>query len=90
MEEMKKAGTTVYLRASVEDLAVRIEKSSNIRPLVQGRTGEELRRLIRTSLEQRESFYNQADVVWDVQAMETEKDVWQIAASLVDKLRPHV
>jgi shikimate kinase len=68
MEEMKKAGTTVYLRASVEDLATRIEKSSNIRPLVQGLTGDELREFIRTGLEQREAFYNPAEVVGDVQA----------------------
>jgi shikimate kinase len=68
MEEMKKAGTTVYLRASVEELAARIEKSSNVRPLVQGLTGEELREFIRTGLAEREAFYNQAEVVWDVQA----------------------
>jgi shikimate kinase len=65
MEEMKKRGTTVYLRASVEDLAVRIEKSSHVRPLVQGLTGDELRTFIRRGLAEREAFYNQAEVVWD-------------------------
>lgn len=86
METMKKAGTTVYLKAPVEELALRIEKSFNVRPMVQGKTGEELCAFIRTNLAQRELFYNQADFTWDVLTLDTEKDLRQMADALADKL----
>ncbi|MDR3129810.1 MAG: shikimate kinase [Tannerellaceae bacterium] len=86
MENMKKTGITIYLRASTEELARRIETSCNIRPILAGRRGEELREFIRNSLQQREMFYNQASLAWNVPSLETNADIQQVASSLADEL----
>ena len=45
MEFMNASGTTVYLKVSVEELAKRLELCKHTRPVLKGRSGEELRRL---------------------------------------------
>jgi shikimate kinase len=86
MDCMKKAGITVYLHASVEELASRLELSRNVRPVLAGRKGHELRVFIRNSLQMRESFYNQADLIWNVPVLETHKDIQLATASLATEL----
>ena len=64
MERMNACGTTIYLKADVELLAQRIEKENNKhRPLLEGKTGLELRQHIETLLLEREQYYRQARVV---------------------------
>jgi shikimate kinase len=86
MEEMKGAGKTVYLRASVEELAGRIEMSRNVRPVVAGKRGGELREFIGGSLRQREVYYMQASLIWDVPALGTQEDIRELAGGLAGEL----
>ncbi len=61
MERMNRAGTTVYLRFSPPDLKLRIQLSSqDSRPLVAGKSDEELLHFVTESLARREPFYTQA------------------------------
>ena len=64
MELMNKAGKTIYLKFSPEDLKTRIQFSSqNTRPLVAGKSDEELLQFVRESLAKREQYYNQATLI---------------------------
>ncbi|WP_455640807.1 shikimate kinase [Parabacteroides sp.] len=82
MEFMNGAGTTVYLKVSVEELAKRLETCKTTRPVLKGRSGEELRTFIGESLEKRNPYYMKASVIFDAEVMLTETDVHQISEAL--------
>ena len=61
MERMNRAGITVYLKFPPAALKLRIQLSSqDSRPLVAGKSDEELLRFVTDSLARREPFYAQA------------------------------
>ncbi|MDL2282461.1 shikimate kinase [Parabacteroides sp. OttesenSCG-928-G06] len=82
MSFMNEEGTTVYLKVSVEELANRLEVARQIRPVLKGRTGDELRAFIGESLTAREPYYLQASLVFDAEVMLTEQDVRSISDQL--------
>ncbi|MCD8268794.1 MAG: shikimate kinase [Parabacteroides sp.] len=82
MEFMNGAGTTVYLKVSVEELAKRLETCKTTRPVLKGRFGEELRTFIGESLEKRNPYYMKVSVIFDAEVMLTETDVHQISEAL--------
>ncbi len=65
MEAMNRAGTTIYLKVSPEGLAARLKYGRDKRPLLRGKSDEELLAYIRSSLAAREPFYAQARVTVD-------------------------
>jgi shikimate kinase len=79
---MKKSGLTVYLKATADELAKRLETCKQTRPVLQGKTGESLKRFIAESLNTRERFYNQADIIVDAEVMLTTADVCTLSAEL--------
>lgn len=82
MEFMNASGMTIYLKVSVEELAKRLETCKHTRPVLQGRSGEELKRFISESLQKRETYYNQSSVIFEAEKMWTESDVEAIASAL--------
>ncbi|MDR3137419.1 MAG: shikimate kinase [Tannerellaceae bacterium] len=90
MDQMKKAGMTVYLQASVEQLAGRIEASSKVRPVVAGRRGDDLKEFIRQSLAQREPFYTQASLIWRISSLATDQEIRLTADALALRLQETV
>ena len=61
MEYMKSQGLTIYLKLTAAELTERLEASqANKRPLIAGRSGEELKKFIADGLAKREAFYLQA------------------------------
>ena len=83
MEFMNASGTTVYLKVSVEELAKRLELCKHTRPVLKGRSGEELRAFIAESLEKRNPFYTKASITFDAEKMLTESDVHDISNALM-------
>ncbi|MDR2385577.1 MAG: shikimate kinase [Tannerella sp.] len=75
MELMNKKGITVYLEASATLLAARLEASNTVRPVLQGRFGEDLRKFISENLEKRRICYEQAKIRFNVEEMKDEKDI---------------
>lgn len=65
MEYMNTQGLTVYLKASPETLRTHLRMGKQRRPLVAGKNDEELDAFIRESLDKREPYYNQAQIVFD-------------------------
>ena len=65
MEFMNKNGVTMYLKVWPEELASRLSSSKIVRPLIQGKKGDELVAYIREKLTEREPFYNKAQIIAD-------------------------
>lgn len=82
MAFMKEQGTTVYLKVSVEELTNRLEICKGTRPVLKGKTGEELKRFIAESLEIREPYYQQASIIFDAEVMLTEADIQNVVNNL--------
>ena len=66
---MNNHGVTLYMKVSPEVLAQRLTNSKNVRPLVQGKTGDELIAYIEEKLQSREPFYNRANIIADAEVL---------------------
>jgi shikimate kinase len=60
MELMNKTGKTVYMNINPEILAARLLKSKTDRPLIKGKSHDELVAFINETLKKRSEFYRQA------------------------------
>ena len=69
MDFLKGKCTSVYLSASPLVLAERLACSSTKRPLLKGKTGDELLEYVRQSLSQRERYYKMADFELSVETL---------------------
>ncbi len=70
MEYIRSVGESVYLKATPEVLAEHLRMGKVERPLIKGKSPEELLEYIRTSLAEREPFYMKAKHVVDVTLMD--------------------
>jgi shikimate kinase len=67
MEWMNKNGKTVYLKIPPKALLSRLsQKDIDSRPLLKGKSHEELLVFIESKLEERSPFYKQAKIIYDV------------------------
>ncbi len=62
MQWMNQHGLTVWLNPSITELVGRLEKETEKRPLLKGKTVEELALFIEKKLEERNPFYNLAKI----------------------------
>ncbi|OFY56816.1 MAG: hypothetical protein A2X22_11755 [Bacteroidetes bacterium GWF2_49_14] len=60
---IKQKTVSVYLKISIPELAARLASSPTPRPLLEGKTLEETMKSIVDLLNQRETYYNQADLI---------------------------
>lgn len=75
MECLHELGTSIYIKWSAEHLAKRLSLTDlSERPVLQGRTEEELLSFIAPQLEAREPFYSQADYTLIVEKCDEEAD----------------
>jgi shikimate kinase len=63
MELMNRTGVTLYIAPPVEVLVERLLKSKNERPLIKGKSREELISFIDENLQKRAPFYEKASVI---------------------------
>ncbi len=70
MAYMNSMAETVYLKADPEVLAMHLRMGKVERPLIKGKSPEELEEYIRHSLAEREPYYRQAKHTLDVSLME--------------------
>ena len=83
MEYMNSLAETVYLKASPDVLAKHLRMGRTERPLIKGKSPEELEAYIRESLEAREPYYSKAKHTLDVSLM----DNYEKISITVDLLR---
>ena len=83
MQYMNQQAETVYLKVEPEVLCMHLSMGRTIRPLILGKTEDELLQYIRQSLVEREPFYTQAKHTLDVSLM----DNYEKIAITIDRLR---
>ena len=86
MEYMNKAGTTVYLNAEPEALAARLNTCKEKRPLIKDKNEEELFAFVVESLEKRNPYYTQAQIIFETEELVNRDDVNKYVQQLIDKL----
>lgn len=84
MDYMNSLGETLYLKATPEVLAQHLKMGRTERPLIKGKTSEELEQYIRESLAAREPFYSKAKHIVDVSLMDNFEKI-NITIDLVRK-----
>lgn len=82
MELMNRSGRTVYLKVSVNELAKRLHGGKQHRPLLAGKTPEELKSFIVENLALREPCYNQAQIRTDSFCLDTSCELDMIVGKL--------
>ncbi len=83
MDYLNQQGETVYLKADPEVLAMHLKMGRIERPLIKGKSPDELEQYIRESLAVREPFYTKAKHTLDVSLM----DNYEKISITVDLLR---
>ena len=81
MNLIKKSGVSIYLKASEDEIFIRLSNNSENRPLIQKKSDEDLRDFIKETLGKREKFYAMADYTIDTSNL-SEKDVLRKINSL--------
>lgn len=72
MSGMNANGITVYIKLSPSVLKDRLTRARIERPLIRGKSEPELLQYIKTTLEARETFYNQANYIVDGDKLDLE------------------
>lgn len=79
--------TVVYLRATPEELVGRLSLVKATRPLVAGKTEDEIREYVNATLLDRELFYQRAHYTIDASPLVTEEDAHAIADKIIATIR---
>ena len=87
MEYMNSMGTTVFLEAAVDVIHTRLTIARVQRPLVKGKTAEELRRYITDMLTQRLPYYTQARHTFCANHLENTEQVNQSVKQFKEELQ---
>jgi len=83
MDFMNQKGETVFLNVAPDVLFSRLKLASQNRPILRGKTNEELKAFIAKALEKRAPFYSKAKYIFNADELE---DIYQIKSS-VNKLK---
>src|SRR5690554_2259994 len=87
MELMNRVGTTIYLQAEPGELADRLSASKTVRPLIAGKSREELVPFITGHLSRREGYYNSARLIYYTGRIINKEDIRFTVNDLEEKLR---
>jgi len=64
---MNEKGTTVYLKVSIEELIKRITLHKNVRPVLQGLSGNELNLFVEEIIAKRNPYYEQSHIIFNAE-----------------------
>lgn len=70
IDYMNQQGETIYLKATPEVLYGHLKMGKSVRPLLLNKTPDEVQTFIQQQLQQRETFYNKAKHIIDVNLMD--------------------
>ena len=83
MDYMNSASDVVYLKATPEILYAHLQMGKGIRPLLVGKSKEELLSFITEQLKYREQFYMKANHIIDISLMDSEDMVNHTAENII-------
>lgn len=79
-------GTTIYLKASPDIIMSHLKLSHTVRPLLQGKSGPELRAFIEQQIEVRRPYYEKAQLTFDVNILDNYSKIKQLVEHIKDVL----
>ena len=82
MDYMNGQGQVVYLKATPDVLIEHLRMARTERPLLKGKSQEELRTFIEEQLRTRETYYNRAGYIFDVSLMDNYEKIKETIAQL--------
>lgn len=77
MEVMNDQGVTVFLKASVATLVRRLVEENASRPLVAGKSPDEIEDFVKRQLSLRQPFYSKAQIIFNSDFLDTEQEINQ-------------
>ncbi len=86
MEIMNQTGVTVYIYADPHELAARLGASKNVRPIIVGKSKEELVPFIIDHLSEREQFYSQAQITYKTDSLITREEVFLTVEGIANEI----
>lgn len=89
MEYMNQQGVTVYLKAAPETLRTHLRMGKQKRPLIAQKNDEELDAFIRESLDKRETYYNQAHLIFDTGLLDNGMRIQESVKKLEEEVRSY-
>jgi shikimate kinase len=87
MKIMNNAGITLYIEVEPEELAARLLASKAVRPLIVGKSKDELIPFIRKHLSKRECYYRMAQIVYHSEKMITKENIYLTVHKIEDQLK---
>ena len=84
IDYMNQQGDTIYLKATPETLKAHLLMGKNKRPLIQGKSPEELIGFISESLSKRTMFYEKAHHIIDVNVLDSFDKIDQIVDTIIE------
>jgi len=88
IDYMNQQAETFWLRATPEVLQAHLNMGKSIRPLIQGKTPEELHTFIVESLRTREPFYAKAKHIIDIEVMHTKEQILHYVNEITRTINP--
>ena len=85
MAYMNERAEVFYMKAPVETLLMHLKMSRGDRPLIKGKSEEELRVFVTEQLAAREPFYSQAKHVIDISVLDEEEKIEKVVESIKTK-----
>ena len=89
MDVMNQYGTTIYVKATVEQLVSRLLASKNVRPILQNKSAQELYSFVKVHLAEREEFYSKAKLTYNTERLVSEARVKKSVAAIKRMLREY-
>ena len=86
IDYMNSVGHTFYMKASVQTLCDHIGMSRGERPLLKGKSSEELKEFVAAQLAEREPFYSQAQEIIDVNVLDSFDKIDHVADLICERL----
>lgn len=88
MDYLNQQADTVYLKAEPEVLIQHLKMGHRVRPLLLGKSEDELVDYVKKQIEERESFYKKARYTLDVSLLDTPKKIQQSVDQIIAMVKP--
>lgn len=86
MDYMNSRSTTIYLQATADTILEHLSMSRGRRPLLDGKSPEELSRYVRSQLSEREPYYLKAQHIQEISPLYNLGKINEITEQIINKL----
>ena len=84
MEFMNNKGTTIYLMTNNKVLFERLRIASQNRPIIKGKTDDELSEFIKINVDKRHPFYSKSNLCFDANKLDNRSQINEAGKKLVE------